>query len=127
MAGKIASRLRKADIWLIVCVFVYAVVLIIGAWIEDTGSKAAAAQIYQNGRLVREVPLNKSIEFQIIGDYVNTVTVLDGKISVTASDCPGGDCIHMGQIHAAGRSIVCLPNKVEIRVVGEPEVDAVIG
>ena len=58
----------------------------------------------------------------------NTITVCDGKISFSDSDCPGQDCVHSGSIGSTGRSLVCLPNAVEIRVVsGESDVDFVVG
>ena len=50
------------------------------------------------------------------------------NIAITGSDCPGEDCVHSGWIKASGRSIVCLPNKVEIRIVGQSDdVDFVVG
>jgi len=46
---------------------------------------------------------------------------------IAESTCPGNDCVHSGKIHSAGRSIVCLPNRVEIRITGESDVDYVVG
>ena len=64
----------------------------------------------------------------ITGTYSNTITVEEGKIAITASDCPGEDCVHSGAIHTSGRSIVCLPNGVEVRVVSaQSDVDFVVG
>ena len=61
--------------------------------------------------------------------YSNTITVKDGKIAVTESDCPGEDCENCGWSDSTGRSIVCLPNEVEIRIIAEPseeDVDYVV-
>ena len=78
--------------------------------------------------MVRRVSLDTSVEFSVTGDYMNTVTVRDGKIAVTESDCPGGDCVHSGWIGTSGRSIVCLPNRMEIRIVSATgDVDFVVG
>ena len=56
------------------------------------------------------------------------LAINDGASACTASDCPGQDCVHSGAIHTAGRSLVCLPNRVEIRVVsGGSDVDFVVG
>ena len=87
----------------------------------------AFVQIYQDGRLIREIPLQSSTTLEITGDYCNTVELRDGRVAITASDCPGGDCVHSGWIHSPGRSIVCLPNRVEIRIVGASDVDFVVG
>ena len=40
-------------------------------------------QIYQNGCLIRELPLETNAVFQVDGDYRNTVTILDGRASIT--------------------------------------------
>ena len=87
----------------------------------------ARAEIYLNGKLIRTVFLSKDGEFTVEGDYTNTLSVRDGKIAVTHSTCPGGDCVSCGWLGSAGRSIVCLPNGLEIRVVAEGDVDMIVG
>ena len=88
----------------------------------------AAAEIYRNGQLVKVISLAEDQTFTVVGTYCNVITVQDGKISITESDCPGTDCVHSGWIESTGRSIVCLPNGVEVRVVGsKSDVDFVVG
>ena len=68
------------------------------------------------------------MSFEVTGKYTNLIIVENGSIAITASDCPGEDCVHSGAITAPGRSIVCLPNGVEVRVVGQSaDVDFVVG
>ena len=86
------------------------------------------AEIYQNGQLIRTLSLADDGQWVIEGAYRNIVTVSGGKIAITDSDCPGEDCVHSGWIHTGGRSIVCLPNGVEIRIVSDADdVDFVVG
>ena len=79
---------------------------------------------------LRETGLAPDAEFTVEGVYTNHVSVRNGQVAITESSCPGGDCMHSGWIRENGRSIICLPNRVEIRVVGgapeENEVDAVV-
>ena len=82
--------------------------------------------VYQEGALIKEFSLDSDVEFVIEGDYKNVITIKDGKAAITESDCPGTDCVHSGWIHEAGRSIVCLPNRVELRIEGTSEVDFVV-
>ena len=90
--------------------------------------EAASAQVYLNGELIMTVSLDRDQEFPVEGDYTNIVTVRDGQIAVTESDCPGQDCVHCGAIDSPGRSLVCLLNALEIRVVsGQSDVDFVVG
>lgn len=92
------------------------------------GEEASFAQIYQGGELLMTVSLDTDQEFPVEGEYRNVVTVQGGQIAITASDCPGQDCVHSGSIDSPGRSLVCLPNALEIRVIsGESDVDFVVG
>ena len=75
-------------------------------------------EIYQDGELVKSCLLTQNAEVEIAGEYTNTVSISDGRAAITQSNCPGEDCMHSGWISAAGRSIVCLPNRVEVRITG---------
>ncbi len=87
----------------------------------------AAVLVYQDGKLIRELPLHTDAQFEIAGDYLNTIVIRSGRAAILESDCPGGDCMRSGWISAPGRSIVCLPNRVELRISGESKVDFVVG
>lgn len=103
-------------------------VLCLLAFLPKGGGDDVSAQIYRNGQLIMTVALEQSREFPVEGDYCNVVTVRDGQIAITDSDCPGQDCVHSGAIHSPGRSLVCLPNALEIRVIsGQSDVDFVVG
>ena len=82
--------------------------------------------VYEDGKVIREIPLTEETEFVVEGLYTNKIAVRDGKAAVIESDCPGGDCMHSGWISESGRSIVCLPNRVEVRIEGESDVDFVV-
>lgn len=75
-------------------------------------------EIYQDGMLVKSCSLAQNAELEISGEYLNTISIADGRAAITKSTCPGEDCVHSGWISAAGRSIVCLPNRVEVRITG---------
>lgn len=83
------------------------------------------AEIYQNGELIKTVSLSESTEFTVYcEDGFNVVEVSDGKICVSSADCPDKVCVRQGKISGAV-PIVCLPHRLEIRVVnGDGKVDA---
>jgi len=117
----ISLHFRKGD--LLAAGFVLLLVLISALLLPRlTADSSRFAQIYQDGALVREVPLDVEQTFQIRGSYTNTVTVQDGKIAVTHSDCPTGDCVRQGWLSVGG-TIICLPNRVEIRLSSDSDVD----
>ena len=119
-------RFRKGDMVAIVAVLLLTG-LVFAMFLPGQTASGAVAEIYQNGKLLKTVSLAEDQEFTVEGAYRNTVTVRDGQIAVTASDCPGQDCLHCGFTGTAGKSIVCLPNGLEIRVVGRSgDVDFVV-
>lgn len=120
-------RFQKGDLLAVGAVLLLAL-LVFAAFLPGSGQEAAYAQIYRDGKLLRTVALSSDGEFTLEDAYHTTVTVKDGSIAVTASDCPGEDCVASGWISTAGRSIVCLPARLEIRVVGQTgDVDFVVG
>lgn len=52
------------------------------------------------------------------GEVTNTAVISDGEIYMDDADCPDKLCVKQGTIHGAGRSIICLPNRVVISVEG---------
>ena len=120
-------RFRKGD-WLAVAIVVALAVSVLLCFLPQEDAQPGYAQIYLNGELVKTVPLDGNQTFTITDRYTNEITVADGKIAVTASDCPGQDCVHSGSIHNASRVLVCLPNGMEIRIVAaDADVDFVVG
>lgn len=116
----------KGDLLAIGMVAVIAILVGVVFWNNVGSSEGTTAVIYQDGVLLERLSLEKDGAYVVETPYRNTITVKDGKAAITASDCPGNDCVHSGWIHEAGRSIVCLPNRVEIRIEGTSEVDFVV-
>ncbi len=120
-------RFQKGDFWVIGLVLSLAAVIFL-LFLPLGKQSAAYAEIYLDGELVQRVSLAEDRELTVTGAYTNTIAVWDGKIAVTDSDCPGRDCVGCGWVDSTGRSIVCLPNCLEIRIVGTSgDVDFVVG
>lgn len=116
----------RGDIIVIVAVILSALLLLTGLTLGRTKADRLSAMVYLDGKLLAELPLDHDCEYTVTGGYTNTVTIKGGKVSVTYSDCPGGDCTHSGWLSGAGRSIVCLPNRMEVRITGSSDIDIVI-
>lgn len=116
---------------LLAVLLVVAAAISLGAWLlsRTEPGGAAVAVVYRDGQVVRTIDLaavDGAQTFAVDGDFHNEITVEPGRIRISESDCPGGDCVRSGWISAAGRSLVCLPNRVEIRVQGgDGDVDGV--
>ena len=124
LSGKL--RFRKGDFLSIGLVIALAVAVLL-CYLPGNKEPASQAEIYLNGQRIQTVDLRVDQTFEICDRYRNEITVKDGAIAVTGSDCPGGDCVHSGSISAPGRVLVCLPNGLEIRVIAdEADVDFVV-
>ena len=78
---------------------------------------ASYVEIYRDGKLLQTLPLAEDATFTVTGEYTNVITVSGGRVAVTHTDCPGGDCAGCGWRDTG--SIVCLPNRVTVTVTGD--------
>lgn len=89
---------------------------------------ATHAEIASQGSVIKTVDLRIDQEFEVTtpSGGCNVVTVKDGKIAVTEASCPDHYCMQRGYCNS-GTQIVCLPNRLVIRFLGEQTIDAVVG
>ncbi len=119
-------RFQKCDLFAAALVILIALTVLF-LFLPGRTTDNCHAEIYLDGVLLKTVLLTEEQEFMVSGNFTNTITIRDGKIAITKSDCPGGDCMHIGFVGSARRSIVCLPNSVEIRIVpADADIDFVV-
>ena len=98
-----------------------------------TKVKGNSVVVKIDGVETQRYSLEENIEFEIRTgenneDY-NIVVIEDGKVSVAEANCPDGICEDYRPISYVGRTIICLPHKVVIEIVGDNtdmELDAAI-
>lgn len=95
-------------------------------------ASGTVANVYLNGECIRSIDLSTVTEdytFTVEGDAcTNVVEVAPGKIRVQSADCPDQVCVNTGWITDSSTPIVCLPNKLVIRIesdAGSSSVDVV--
>ena len=94
--------------------------------------EGSAVQVEVDGTIVGTYPLSVDREVEIKtgenGEELNLLVIKDGKATVTTATCPDGICAAHRPISREGESIICLPHKVVVTVVGgegeEPDVIA---
>lgn len=120
---------RPGDLVALGVVLLAAIGLGLSLLFQAAGVQSVTVEIRRDGELVERFPLSQNRTVEIEGDYTNIVAAEDGAVWMESSTCPGSDCVHSGKISSSGRAIVCLPNRVEIRLVGgtPDEVDMVVG
>jgi hypothetical protein len=84
-------------------------------------------EVWSDGKLLRTLSLAVDQELTVeSANGTNVVTVRDGAVAVTEADCPDGYCMQRGFCHG-GTEIVCLPNRLVLRFVGQQEIDGIVG
>ena len=117
----------KTRTWIIILCVVLLACVGLSIWLLSPGQTAAQAEVWLDGELYKTVDLGTDQEFVIEGPYgSNTVTVKNGRIAVTAADCPDHYCVERGFCDS-GAQIVCLPHRLVIKFVGAQEVDGAAG
>lgn len=118
------KRLHRNDILLNVAIIALCVVSYVVLYF--TGSQdAKLVAISFDGEEIYSLPLDKDESVSVNGV---TVVIKDKKTYVSQSDCPDGLCMKMKKAEKISDSIICVPNKVSIRIVGKDrEADVVAG
>ena len=124
MKKRTALSFQKGDWAAVALVLLLAVGSGIFFWARKEDGQVV--QIYQDGQLIQEFSLAEDRTFEVSGKYHNKIEIRDGRAAVTESDCPGEDCVYSGWIGEAGRSVICLPNRVEVRITGGDGLDFIV-
>ncbi|MBP2649614.1 MAG: hypothetical protein H6Q74_439 [Firmicutes bacterium] len=119
-------RLTLADKVLIGGLIVVAIIGI--GWHVTLNSRfrGQTAEIYKDGRLIDSLVLRSNYR-QVV--RVGTETDYDiiesdnGRVRVVEADCPDQLCVRMGWINSAPAEIVCMPNRVVVKVVSKERSD----
>ena len=79
-----------------------------------------------DGEVIKTCSLEEDQVFWLPGK-TNEVSIQNGEVSMKEADCPDQICVRQKAISKEGESIICLPNKVVVSIVGgeEKELDAV--
>ena len=89
-------------------------------FITLTRKEGAAVEITVDGDVVATYSLFKNGEYELNGG-TNTLVIENGVAYMDYSSCPDHVCGRKGKIRYAGQTIVCLPNKLTVTIVGETD------
>ena len=114
--------MKKRDYMFILCVIFVCAVLFLVREFSPKGSDSVL--VYVNNELYSEVSLYEKCE---IDTGTNIIKVDNGYVYMESADCPDKICVHTGKIKDSSKDIVCLPNKVIVKVTKKSAIDAVNG
>ncbi len=121
------TALKRGDLYLMVGCLLAALVCC-GLW-RLFRRDGAAVVVEQNGREIARYVLSEDRTERIEGEGgYNTLVIEGGQAWLSEADCPNQLCVKTGKIRYAGQSIVCLPHKLAVRIMGgASSLDAVTG
>ena len=116
--------IKKADIVLLAVLLIASTALSFWSFSGGSGAKAV---VTVDGELYGTYSLSQDQVIEIRqNNHTNKITIKDGSVQMSYSDCHNQICVNDGRISRANQSIVCLPNKVMVEIIGgEEEIDAV--
>lgn len=79
--------------------------------------------IESEGEVFAQYSMTETMTVDVKGH--NVVEITPDYVRVIHADCPDKLDVRQGKISAPGSIIVCMPNKMTVRIVGESEIDAV--
>ncbi|MBQ3488004.1 MAG: NusG domain II-containing protein [Clostridia bacterium] len=125
--GQKKAAPKRGDVYLIGGCLLAALVCC-GLWL-GLRKQGGAVIVEQEGRETARYALHEDRTVKIEGEGgYNTLVIEGGQVWLSEADCPNLLCVKTGKIRYAGQSIVCLPHKLAVRIVGGASpLDAVTG
>ncbi|WP_250673112.1 NusG domain II-containing protein [Paraclostridium ghonii] len=115
--------MKKNDFFLLL-----SILIIIGMWMGfnflkglDEGEKII---IYLDNKVYKEVSIDDTEEIIIKTDSgFNKIKIHDRGVEVIDASCPDKVCVKTGFIDKSNKNIVCIPNKVSIKIMSNEKND----
>lgn len=82
--------------------------------------KGEKIEIYVDNKLYKTYDIDDEDEIKIESEKgYNLIKIHNHGVEITEASCPDKVCIHEGFIEKPSKSIVCLPNKVHIKITSD--------
>jgi len=114
-------KINKKNTPIVIFITLLIISSIISIYIFNISNENTVAMIYQNQKLVKTIDLSLvespySFILKNNSGGENTIYVEKNKICVSSSNCKDKICVNQGFISDGVVPIVCLPNKVVIKI-----------
>ena len=119
-------KMRKNDLILLAAIVLLAGVVYLALTLTRSGGAYAVVTV--SGAEVGRYSLSEDQTVRIgSGDSYNILVIENGTARISEASCPDKLCVGQGAKKYDGESIICLPNKVVVEIVGggQSENDAV--
>lgn len=114
---KIFLILTPGDTILIIGLFIFSLVLNYLLIPNTQNGKMAVIRV--NGKEIKRLELYREQRFEFLGTQGKfIVLVKDNTVRMLDSTCPDKLCVRIGSINKPNQVIVCVPNRVVIKIEG---------
>ena len=117
--------MNKSDFKLIIILFVIVgIIFIIISIIKKDGT---VVEVYYDNNLILSKDLNIDGEYTVdglLGEVV--IEVKDRKVRIKKENSPKNICSKEGYITDSSKPLICLPNKIVVKIVNNNEIDGVV-
>lgn len=113
--------MKKNDIYLVGIILIIA----IGAFIIINATKKDGDKVIieVDNKVYKELPLDVDTTFEVVTSAggTNTIVIENGHVDVIDANCPDKLCVDQKNAEYNGESIICLPNRVVVKVQSSKE------
>ena len=116
-------RFSSGDVFIILTIVLFCVILLVGMWAKTKLSKddAPYVRITKDGQVLLQKPLSdfpEPVNYLVSGEHGSmNIYISSEKVYVVDSSCPDKICMHQGDLCHPGDGAVCLPNRVVVEIV----------
>ncbi len=118
----VTSKKLRNDIILVAVIAVITATGLLFFGLNKEEGKRVTVSI--DGEITATYSLSENIEVTIpTGENYNTLVIKNNKAQIVRADCPDGICVETRAISYVGETIVCLPHKLVVEVIGDTETE----
>lgn len=122
------NKIKKADIFVIFLIIISSFLIYIFTNKLQRGNDSSSKKVVitVDGKIFKEVELkeNTNLDIDVNTQYGNNeVHIENGEVHMHESDCKDKICMKMGKISLSGDSIICLPNRLMVKIVEDKPSD----
>ena len=115
-------KLKKRDVALLAILLGIALGLLLWFWFGHQ-EQGEMVEVTVDGEIYGTYPLKDEQEISILPEgateTTNFLVITEGQADMKSADCPDKLCVHQAAISHVGETIVCLPNRVVVTIIGE--------
>lgn len=108
--------------FIVIIFFVLAAVISLVCFYKFDKAEGGYVAVVVNKEIKETFSLSENREYTISdGEHINIIKIEDGKVWITEANCPDKLCVKQRKIDKNGQSVICLPNKVVVKIVSDKE------